>query len=304
MANYYQILGVDSKASDPDIRKAYRKLARKYHPDVNPNDKAAEARFKQINEAYEVLSDPENRRKYDQYGDNWKHADRMDQARQAGYQRSRPGAGPEGFTYTWTTQGPGSQRSPGANFGDIFEEFFGKQGRTPAAAEPIEVPAEISLDEAAQGATRHIQVPTDGSTRQQRLEVKIPPGVDTGSRVRIASGDGRRQDIYLVINVVSHPRFQREGSDLRTEIEVPMTDAVLGSEVTVPTLTGRVALKIPPETQNGQVFRLGGQGMPRLNNPTQKGDLLARVKVLLPKSLSQEERQLFQKLKELRSVKR
>jgi curved DNA-binding protein len=301
MANYYQILGVDSKASDADIRKAYRKLARKYHPDVNPGDKAAEARFKQINEAYEVLSDPDKRRKYDQYGDNWKHADQMGQA---GYQYSRPGG--QGFSYTWTTGAQGDSRSSpgGINFGDIFEEFFGKRSRTAPAPKPIEVPVEISLEEAAQGTARHIQVPADGSNRQQRLEVKIPPGVDTGSRVRIPSGDGRRQDIYLLITVLPHPRFQREGQDLRTEIEVPLLDAVLGSEVTVPTLTGKVALKIPPETQNGQVFRLAGRGMPRLNNPSSRGDLLARVKVVLPKNLSPEERQLFQRLNELRSVKR
>ena len=294
MANYYDILGVSKEASEAEIRKTYHHLARKYHPDVNDNDEASEERFKEINEAYQVLSDPEKRRKYDRYGDDWKSADRMEEAQ----------ATPRGSSFSWHFAQEGSSVFGGASVGDIFDEFLSGSGRT-LFRSATEVPVQITLEEAYKGATRRMEAPSGfGSGVRRRLEVKIPPGVDTGSRVRIPYGDGRQQDLYLRISVLPHPRFQREGNDLQTEVEVPLVDAVLGGEVAVTTLKGQVALKVPPETQNGRVFRLTGQGMPHLDNPQVYGDFLAKVKVLLPKDLSQEERQLFQQLKGLRVVRR
>ena len=303
MSSYYNILGVPKEASEADIRKAYRRLARKHHPDVNSDDKAAEERFKEINEAYQVLSDPEKRRKYDRYGDNWKHADRIEEAQ--GTQRGQPSTWSTG----WMEEGPYARRTStddtiGSSFGDIFEEFLSGQGRG-FYPSTVEQQVAVTLEEAYKGATRYVEVPAvsePGASR--RLEVKIPPGVDNGSRVHIPYGEGRQQDLYLRIVVLPHPRFQREGNGLRTEIEVDLVDAVLGGEVAVITFKGKVALKVPAETQNGQTFRLAGQGMPRLNNPKAHGDLLVKVKVVLPKELSEEERRIFQQLKELRTVRR
>lgn len=300
MSSYYDVLGVLKEASEADIRKAYRRLARKNHPDVNPDDKAAEERFKAINEAYQVLSDPEKRRKYDKYGNNWRHATRMEEAQ---------GAQTSTWSTGWMEEGPYARRTPtgdamGSSFGDILEEFLSGQGRG-FSTSAVEAQVEVTLEEVYRGATRYVEVPAvSRSGASRRLEVKIPPGVDSGSRVHIPYGDGRRQDLYLRIVVLPHSRFQREGNDLRMEIEVAMVDAVLGGEAAVTTFKGKVALKVPAETQNGQTFRLAGQGMPHLNNPKAHGDLLVKVRVVLPKELSQEERQIFQQLKELRAVRR
>ena len=294
MTSYYDVLGVPKGASEAEVKKAYRRLARKSHPDVNPDDKDAEARFKEINEAYQVLSDPESRSKYDKYGEKWKYADRIEEA-QAAQSRS-----PFSRFSGWQETAP----FLGGTSGDILEDLFSRGGRG-LFRTTVEQPVEITLEEAYQGTTRQIVVPAiTGSETDRRLEAKIPAGVDNGSRVHIPYGNGRQQDIYLRIVVRPHRRFQREGNNLRTEVEVPLLDAVLGGEVSVTTLKGKVTLKIPHETQNCQTFRLGGQGMPHLNKPKIYGNLYVKVKVVIPKGLSEEERKLFHQLKDLRAVRR
>lgn len=326
--DYYNILGVSRTAADKEIKAAYRRLARQYHPDVNPGNKDAEEKFKEINEAYEVLSDPEKRKKYDQYGDNWQYADQMAEA-----------AKRYGGTWSFTRQ-PGAEQAfrfeeedLESIFGDILGGHMGGFGRRtprPRRGRDLEYQAEVTLEEAFSGTTRSISLKTEipcsacqGTGRIQglpcslcrgagsvtdvkRLEVKIPAGVDNGSRIRIAgkgepgSAGGPAGDLYLVISVRPHPVFERKGNDLYLDLPVPLTTAVLGGEVQVPTLKGtKLALKIPPETQNERVFRLAGQGMPQLSSNI-RGDLLVRVKVNLPTSLSEEEKSLFARLRELR----
>ena len=323
--DYYNILGVKRDASEQELKRAYRRLARKHHPDVNPGDKSAEAKFKEINEAYEVLSDKEKRQKYDQFGDQWQHADQF--ARAGGQQtHSRDfgqGGGAQGFRF--------EERDLDSLFGEMFQGFrTGTTSRRAQARHSLDVdyPVEITLEEAYQGASRILGLeaeepcPTCGSTGQiqnvlcsvcrgsgvlahlKHLEVKIPPGVRDGSRVRVA-GKGRQGsrgatgDLYLVISVKPHSLFERKGDDLYVEVAVPLTVAMLGGEVQVPTPKGKLALKIPPETQNGRAFRLAKQGMPHLGDSA-RGDLLARVSVLLPTNLSTEEKKLFEQLGQLR----
>lgn len=290
MPNYYDVLGVSRTATARDIRQAYRKLARQYHPDVNPGDNSAGEKFKQMNEAHSVLSDAENRRKYDRYGDRWAQADQIDQAEaQARRQDSQP-------TYTWTATGgrePFFDGSEGAS--NVFKNL-GQDFRRPVKNTH---PIEISLEEAYQGATRVIEL-----TGGRRLEVKIPAGVDNASLVHIPAGRERDEGFYLVVSVRPHPTIQRQGRALYEEVEVALEDAVLGGEVTVPTLVGKLALTIPPETQNGQRFRMAGQGMPGLNQPGVRGALYATIKVTLPSGLTEQDKELFRKLRENRASRR
>jgi molecular chaperone DnaJ len=327
--DYYQILGVSRNASDKEIKQAYRRLARKLHPDVNPGDKDAEAKFKEVNAAYEVLSDPEKRKKYDQFGENWQYADQFAQAGWgAGPYRGFAGEGP------FTIFEFGDLGSQAGDLGGIFDALFRDLGartgtRRPRRGQNIESPIEVTLEEAYRGSSRTIETQVESPCnvcggrgalgnapcytcggsgrvlRPQRLEVKIPPGVKDGSRIRMAGkgraglGSGASGDLYLVVSVRPHPLFQRKDSDLHVEVSVPLSDAILGGEVEVPTLKGKIALKIPPETQNGKVFRLAGQGMSIMGD-TKKGDLFAKVKVILPAKLTEKEKELFQQLKELR----
>ena len=321
--DYYAVLGVKRGASEKEIRQAYRRLARKHHPDVNPGDKAAEERFKEINAAYEVLSDPEKRRKYDLYGDQWQYADQFEQARRQGGQQWAWRSGPSGGSQQFDLGDLG-------DLGDLFGGLFGGGRARSRRGEDVQHTTEVTLEEAYHGSTRVLQLQTEepcgtcgGSgrlmgavchvcqgagvlRRPKRLEVKIPPGVTDGSRVRVAGEgrpghDGRRGDLYLVVAVRPHERFQRKGNDLHTEVEVPLLDALLGGEVTVATLKGKAMLKIPSPTQNGRVFRLAGMGMPKLGGAGQ-GDLFVRVKVLLPAELSPQERELLEKLKTMQKV--
>jgi len=325
--NYYDILGVKKDASDKDIKQAYRRMARKYHPDVNPGNKSAESKFKEVNAAYEVLSDKEKRQKYDKYGDKWQYADQFEQAgqQQPQYWENSPG-------------GSTSYRFGGdvGGMDNIFEELFGG-GRSRGFSrrsqsrrgQDLESTVEVTLEEAYSGTSRTINLQVEepctackGSGRIhnlpcsvcrgagvvadiKRLEVKIPAGVATGSRVRISGkgqpgyGGGTSGDLYLNITVQSHLTLERQGDDLLTSIPVPLAVAVLGGEVQVPTPKGKLALKIPPETQNGRIFRLAGQGMPHLGKSRQ-GDLMAKVSVVLPTSLSDKEKELFRQLSQLR----
>ena len=315
--DYYEILGVARTATEKEIRQAYRKLARKYHPDLHPNDKPAEAKFKEIGEAYAVLSDDDKRKKYDRWGHDW---EKIEQAQKAGA-TAGAGAGGSPFgggSYRWSSPGGATVNDIPVDdelLGGLFDQLFGgsragRGGRRttvgPRAGEDYDHPIEVSLEEAFAGATRLIQIQgSDGSL--QTIEVKIPAGVADGSRVRIAGkggpgrGGGTAGDLYLVVSVRPHPRFVRDGADLTVGVDVPLYTAVLGGEVHVPTPKGgRLALKLPPETQNGQRFRLGGQGMPRLEAPGSRGDLYAEVRVVLPTNLSERERGLFRELASLR----
>ncbi len=299
--DYYKILGSNRSATDKDIKQAYRKLARKHHPDVNPGDKSAEARFKEINSAYDVLSDPEKRKKYDKYGDQWQHADQFEA------QHGTPFGGSGGFS--------GFKAGPGATYeyvylsdmGDLGDLFgfargFGTRTRTrrPRRGQDIEYATEVTLEEAYSGSTR---VVTD--LTGHRLEVKIPPGVNNGSRIKVTGkgepgiGGGPSGDLYLVVSVKPHRTFQHRDGDLYVNVSVPFIDAVLGGEVEVSSLKGKLSLKIPPETQNGKVFRLAGQGMPKIGSD-KKGDLLAKVNVMLPQKLTDKEKELFSQFRQLR----
>ncbi len=326
--DYYALLGVKRDASEQEIKQAYRKLARQYHPDVNPGDKSAEAKFKEINEAHEVLSSKENRKKYDKYGDQWQYAEQIEKARQQ--QASFRGFG--------DANGTGGFHFEGEDLGSLFDDllFGGGRARTytrrskPMRGRSLESPVEVTLEEAFHSTSRTLSLqseepcPTCKGTgliqnvpcstcqgagmvpRMKRLEVKIPAGVRTGSRVRIAGkgapgyNGGASGELYLVVSVKPHRQFERRGDNLHVEVPVPLNVAVLGGEVPVPTMKGKIALKIPPETQNGSSFRLAGQGMPHLGNSS-RGDMFARVNVVLPTKLSEKEKELFKQLNELRS---
>ncbi|MBI4319853.1 MAG: J domain-containing protein [Chloroflexi bacterium] len=299
--DYYQVLGVARNASEKEIRQAYRKAARKYHPDVNPGNKQAEAQFKEIQRAYEVLGDPDKRAKYDKYGEAWERIDQQGGFGQ-GFSREYPG----GFEYDFNTG------RDSFDLGDIFDRYFGGGSRAGATrrqrkGEDVEYPVEVTLEEAYNGTQRLLQVQAPNAPGK-RLEVKVPPGVRDGSRVRVAGeggpgvAGGANGDLYLVVTVRPHPVFERKGDDLYEDVQVPLLTAILGGEVRIPTLKGDLALKVPPETQNGRVFRLAGQGMPHLGGNV-KGDLFAKVRVVLPTELSAREKELFQQLAEMRPAK-
>ena len=299
--DFYEVLGVSRNASEKEIRSAYRRLARKHHPDVNPNDRTSEEVFKEVNAANDVLSDPEKRRKYDKYGDQWEHADEIERM-----QRARGGSRGGNVRFTTTDMGDlGDGVDLGSLFGGIFgggNRGFGAETRSRRPPANVDQPIEVTLEEAANGATRMLMVEGDhGDSR--RLEVKIPPGVDNGSRVRMAGEGqagfgGQRGDLYLVVTVKPDSRFERKGEDLYTDVEMPLTTPVLGGEVEVQGLNKKVALKLPPGTQNGQHFRLAGLGMPKLGQSDKRGDLFARVKVVLPREPTEAQQELFEQLKE------
>jgi curved DNA-binding protein len=311
--DYYAILGVDRKATTEEIKKAYRKLAMKYHPDRNPGNKSAEDKFKEINEANEVLSDTQKRARYDQLGES--------------YSRWQQGGGQSGnFNWEdWFTQAQAGGAAPGGGtrveygnfedifggggFSDFFTQIFGGLGgtgaggtrtqsrRTPFQAQPrnFEQTVTVSFKEAYQGTQRTIQM--DG----RRIEVKIPAGAKTGTKVRMAgvvsAGGKQNGDLFLVIEVTPDARFERKDDDLETEFTIDLYTAVLGGQANVPTPSGDVVLTIPAGTQPGQGFRLAGRGMPKLRTPDKFGDLLARAKITLPRNLTAEQRKLFEQLR-------
>jgi curved DNA-binding protein len=298
--DYYRILGVDRNATQADIKRAYRGLAREYHPDVKPGDTAAETRFKEINEAYEVLGDPQKRAKYDRLGRSWQ-------------QWQQGGRDPGSFDWSsFSTPGGHvdlgdlfSGSSTGA-FSDFFNALFGGMGGTrprPSSqrqdrSQDVTQPVEITLEEAFRGTTRTL---VRGG---RRIRATIPPGAANGTRIRLAGlgapgATGRAGSLYLVISVLEDEAFRRDGDDLHIEVPLDLYTAVLGGDVSVPTMEGEVRLRVPAGTQSGQVFRLRGRGMPRLRNANQFGDLYAKTMIQIPTKLSLEERGLFNQLQEL-----
>ena len=312
--DYYQTLGVTKSASEKEIKQAYRKLARKHHPDVNPGDKSAEAKFKEINEAYEVLGDPEKRKKYDELGANWRMYEQARQqgqdvagrlARSAATRRRRRLEHQHGRARRLSHHDRRGDarplRQPGSVLGLLQHVLRRRRRRARSGTRPrraartasqkgrdIEHPVELTLEEAFHGATRRISIKQGGHARS--VDVRIPAGVKDGSRVRAAgegeagANGGAAGDLYLRVQTRPHPVFERKGDDLHTNVALPVTTAVLGGEAQVPTITGSVRLKIPETTQAGQVFRLKGHGMPVVGKPDTRGDLYATVDVQLPRS--------------------
>lgn len=304
--DYYAVLGVARTASDKELKTAYRKLARKHHPDVNPGDKSAEALFKEIGEAYAVLSDPEKRKKYDRWGHDF---EKIEQAQAAGASsRVRPGS-----ASSWSTAGgpngvPGGVTFESEDLGGLFEQLFGQAGRSrtrasvPRKGADLEQPVEITLEEAFNGTQRTFAIRDTATGETRTVEVKIPAGAADGLRVRVAGkgdpgvGGAPAGDLFLIVTIKPHPSFEREGDDLRVKVPTPLYTALLGGEVMVPTPKGtQLALKVPPETQNGQRIRLTGQGMPRVSAAT-RGDLYAEISVQLPRGLTEHEKTLFAEL--------
>jgi len=328
--DYYSTLGVAKTATEKEVKQAYRKLARKHHPDVNPNDKTAESRFKEINEAYEVLGDPAKRKKYDELGANWRMYEQAGAAGGPGgpgFGQGQPGAG---WNVNFGGGGPGGYRTMtqeemnemfgGENpFSDFFTTFFGGMGggqpraqsrggraRAPRPHEgrDLEQDLELPLEDVYHGTMRRFSIQHDGQARN--VDVRIPAGVGEGARVRVAdegepgSGGAKAGDLYLRIHTMPNAQFERKGRDLYTRVPIPLTTAVLGGEADVRTLGGKsLRLKIPPTTQHGQVFRLKGHGMPVTGAKDEHGDLYATVDVQLPKELTPEQRKHFEELQKL-----
>jgi curved DNA-binding protein len=310
--DYYKVLGVAKKATAKEIKAAYRKLARKHHPDVNQGKKDAEARIKEINEAYDVLGDAEKRKRYDELGANW------DAFSRSGGPAPRPGGPAAGW--------PGGVRfeyedvGGGGGFSDFFRTFFGGLGGSAGpgggvrgggfpgfgddemlgAATDAEAEMELTLAEVLKGTTREVRL--GGGAKPRRVEVRIPPGVREGSRVRVAGegggAAGRRGDLYLRVRIAADPVFERKGDDLVTTVAVPLTAAVLGGEAQVPTLEGPVGIRVPPETPAGQVFRLRGKGLPKQGEKGARGDVLATLAVELPRRLTPRQKELFEELRQ------
>lgn len=309
MQDYYEILGVARNADEKEIKKAYRKLARQFHPDVKPGDKEAEEKFKQINEAYEVLSDADKRSKYDQFGREWQR-----------YQQAGNTGG--GFDWSRWTNNPNAQYTGNpedlfgsmgdSGFSSFFDMLFGggnpggytqyttRGGRTmQQRGQNMEQTVQISLAEAYHGGSRTLS--KNGTTR----EIKIPKGVKSGSKIRLAGegqagyGGGKAGDLFLVVEIMPDPHFERHDDDLYVTADVPLYTAILGGKVGVLTMDGQVQLTIPAGTQNGKRIRLANKGMPKLKNPSEHGNLYATVNVVLPTTLTDHERELFEELRNL-----
>lgn len=332
--DHYKTLGVGKTASQKELKSAFRKLARQFHPDTNASDPNAEERFKDVNEAYDVLGDEKTRKLYDRYGNDWRAY------RDAGYTGDEPVSQARPTTHSTRSRAYPSSSTFSASdegFSSIFESMFSQQNgsssgfrRRPSRGSDVEQKIDVSFDEAFRGTERRFDIqspgicPTcngeglargaicprcDGTgtvNKSRTIEVSIPAGVVSGQRIRVkgqggvSPSGGEPGDVYLVVTVRPDSRFERDGANLKSRIDVPLYDALLGGEVTVLTPSGRVALTVPPGTQNGKVFRLRNQGMPKLKPAGERGDLLASVNVVLPTELSDAEREMVEQLKDLR----
>jgi curved DNA-binding protein len=307
--DYYETLGVSKTASEDEIKSAFRKLARKHHPDVAKDKKAAEEKFKQINEAYEVLSDPEKRRKYDQLGENWNQPGGFQPPPQWG------GGQPGGFRWGSGENGGVEFEFGGTGFSDFFETFFGggrgrsafggfgQRGATAERGSDVEADIMVTLEEALHGSTRQVSLRRAGSKKTETYQVKIPRGVREGQRIRLAgqgeAGErgGKSGDLFLRVRLARHPDFSIEGNDLVHEVKIAPWQAALGDQLIVPTLEGSARLKLPPGTQGGQRFRLRERGLPGVSG--QRGDLYVAVQISVPKKLSEREREIWNQLAQL-----
>jgi curved DNA-binding protein len=288
--DYYKVLGIDKKATEQEIKSAYRKLARKLHPDLNPNDKDAKKKFQEINEANEVLSDPEKRKKYDQYGENWKHAEEFQNAGQ--YQGQPSDAGRQ--TFTWS-QGEGE-------FSDFFESMFGGMGGTGRDRQ-------IKYRGEDYSAELHLELTDVCETHQQtltvhgdKIRITIPAGIENDQTIKIAGHGGKGRnggpngDLYITFKIAGHQKFRRAGNNLHSTVDLDLYTAVLGGEITVDTLNGKVKLKVKPETQNGSKIKLKGKGFPVYKSKGEYGDLYITYMVKVPTDLTDRQRELFNEL--------
>lgn len=299
--DYYRILGIDRKASPEDIKKAYRKLARKYHPDVNPGDKEAERKFKEINEANEVLSHPENRTKYDKYGEHWKHSEEYEKAQQSqrqGQQRQNYGGGFSEADF-----------GEGEDFSDFFQSMFGggrgfsgnSRGSASGKFKGQDVSAELNLHLRDSAATHQQTFDING----KKVRITIPAGVADGQKIKLKGhgnaghNGGPNGDLYITFNIIEDKHFKRNGDDLSAEVDIDLYTALLGGEVSIKTLSGDVKLKVNPETQNGTKVRLKGKGFPVYKKEGEFGDLFVTYRIKLPTHLTPKEKELFQQLKDL-----
>ena len=288
--DYYHILGIDKKASEDDIKKAYRKLARKLHPDLNPNDKEAHKKFQAVNEANEVLSDKEKRKKYDQYGKNWQHAEQFEQQRHSQQQ----------------SQYSGGQQFSGdgdSDFSGFFESMFGGTGRSRQAkfrGQDYNAELKLSLSDALETQQQTLAV------NGKNIRITIPAGIENGQVIKLkgygAAGvnGGPAGDLYITFSILSHPHFKRSGNDLYTTSTIDLYTALLGGETTVETLKGRVKLKVNPETQSGTKIRLKGKGMPIYKTEGETGDLYVTYEIKIPTNLTDGQKKLFTELSNLK----
>lgn len=306
--DYYKILGVDKNASQDDVKKAFRKLARKYHPDLNPNDPSAKDKFQEINEANGVLSDPEKRKKYDEYGEHWKHADEFEAQKKA---RQHAGAGGGGFSgfggdggsYWYSSDGEGFSGGDAGGFSDFFESMFGHRGGggrggSGFRGQDFNAELHLSLRDAAQTHKQVLNV------NGKQVRITIPAGVADGQVIKLKGyggegiNGGPAGDLYITFRIAEDPVFKRLGDDLYVDVEVDLYTAVLGGEKVVDTLEGKVKLKIKPETQNGTKVRLKGKGFPIYKKEGQFGDLIVTYSVKIPTSLTDRQKELFRELQQ------
>jgi len=291
--DYYKILGVDNNATQDEIKKAYRRLARKHHPDLNPNDKEAKSRFQQINEANEVLNDPEKRKKYDKYGKDWQHAEQFENARQR--QKQSTGSYETGYS--------GTQFS--GDFSDFFESMFGRSSGTGTSGK-------IKFRGEDYYAELHLNLTDAYKTHKQTLTVNgkniritVPGGIENGQTIKIAGhggpgiNGGPNGDLYIKFSIANHPKFKRLGNNLYTKVDLNLYTAILGGEITVDTLNGKVKLKVKPETQNGSKIKLKGKGFPVYKEEGQYGDLYITFTIVIPKNLTTKQKELFTELSKL-----
>lgn len=291
--DYYKVLGIDKSASTKDVKNAYRKLARKYHPDLNPNNQEAKLNFQQINEAHEVLSDPEKRKKYDQYGKDWQHADEFEKQKQY-YNQSAHAQGPRGESFWGDTRG---------DFSDFFTSMFGggAAGRGQQVryrGEDYNAELHLELTDAYKTHARTLTV------NGKNIRITIPAGIENGQTIKISGhggpgiNGGPNGDLYLTFHIANHPALKRMGNNLYATVELDLYTAVLGGEITIDTLDGKVKLKVKPETQNGTKVNLKGKGFPVYKKEGQYGDMQVTYMVKIPTNLTDRQRALFEELRD------